>query len=425
VVIQKRTRQELRQSVGYNLGALHIGSATSTGNTTTLTDTLLYGGNDVYNGRYVWFYNDATESTIRELERRVSDYTSGGTVTLQTLPATTTSGDKYEMWDGYSPTQVNHFINQSILDVVGQVYDPMESYDLHMDGKTARFGVPSNFSMVNKIQYRSEYTWTSLHRCNSAFDSSVDSDITVSVDSEDKKQGTASNKFTIAGGASAGDITGDTFTAKDISKYDYLEFWIKSTVATSSGNLKVHIDDAAITTSTISGATILETVNVPALSADTWTYCRLQLSNPESNTAIIAVALEYDSDLGACTVWLDDIKVVQNSSATWTNIPNNLWSIDKVAGDIVFTRDGMQIVGYQLLKLVGGDKPSLLSSDSATCEVDDGYVINKATALALSSQSGGPATDPDARRQQAAFYYGMSEQNKRAFPFLVNVRTVS
>jgi len=39
--------------------------------------------------------------------------------------------------------------------------------------------------------------------------------------------------------------------------------------------------------------------------------------------------------------------------------------------------------------------------------------------------SGGPATDPDARRQQAAFYYGMSEQNKRAFPFLVNVRAAS
>ena len=51
--------------------------------------------------------------------------------------------------------------------------------------------------------------------------------------------------------------------------------------------------------------------------------------------------------------------------------------------------------------------------------------IGKATALALSANSGGPATDPDANRQQAAFYYGMSEQNKRAFPNLINVRTAS
>ena len=82
-------------------------------------------------------------------------------------------------------------------------------------------------------------------------------------------------------------------------------------------------------------------------------------------------------------------------------------------------------MGYKLLKIKGGDKPALLTSDSTTCEIDDGYVINKATALSLSSQSGGPATDPDAKRQQAAFYYGMSEQNKRSFPFLTNVRTAS
>ena len=428
MVIQKRTRQEIRQSVGYNLGALHIGTATATpgsSGTTTLTDTVLYGGNDVYNGRYIWFYNDVSQSTNREVERRVSDYVTGGTVTVQAFPATTTVNDKYEMWDNYSPTQINEFINQAIVDVTGQVYDPLESQDIHMNGHIGRFNTPTNFAMINKVQYRSKFTWTSIHQCNSVFDSSVDSDFTASVDSEDKVQGSGSNKFVIAIGGSAGDIAGDTFTAKDISKYDYLEFWVKSTVATSAGNLKIHLDDAAITTVTIAAATILESVDVPALSADTWTHCRVALSNPESNTAITAVALEYDSDLGACTVRLDDIKVVQNDSATWTDVPSHLWSIDKASQDIVFTRDGIRFVGYNLLKLKGGDKPAVLTSDSATCEVDDGYVINKATALALSSNSGGPATDPDNNRQQAAFYYGMSEQNKRAFPFLVGVRTIS
>ena len=110
MVIQKRTRQELRQSVGYNLGALHVGTATSTpgsSGTTTLLDTVLFGGNDIYNGRYIWFYNDVGQSTNREVERRVSDYATGGTLTIQAAPATTTDEDKYEMWDGYSPTQVN------------------------------------------------------------------------------------------------------------------------------------------------------------------------------------------------------------------------------------------------------------------------------------------------------------------------------
>ena len=426
MVIQKRTRQQIRQSVGYNLGAMETGTAYDAGSTTTLISLTLVGSDDNYNGKWL-VVADVSNSNNTET-RIISDYTASAyRLTLQqVLSFATAAGDTYEIWDRqYNPTAINEFINQAILDVTGQVYDPMESDDLHTDGKTARFDIPSNFSMVNGIQYRSEFTWTSLHQCNSVFDSSVDSNFTVSVDSEDYKQGTGSNKFVIAAGASAGDIAGDTFTAKDISKYDYLEFWIKSTVSTSSGNLKIHLDESAITTSTISAGTIQESIDVPALSADTWTYVRASLSNSESNTAITAVALEYDSDLGACTVRLDDVKVVQNDSATWTNVPSHLWNIDKVAQDIVFTRNGVQLTGYHLLKLKGGDKPALLTTETATCEIDDGYVINKATALALSATSGGPATDPDAKRQQAAFYFGMSEQNKRAFPFLVNVRTIS
>ena len=404
---------------------MRTGTAYDAGSQTTLISLTLVGGDDNYNGKWI-VVNDASNSSNIETSI-ISDYTASAyRLTFQRqLSFATAAGDTYEIWDaGYRPDAIDEFINQAILDVTGHVYDPMESDDLHANGKTARFDVPSNFSMVNNVQYRSEFTWTSLHQCNAVFDSSVDANFTASVDSEDYKQGTGSNKFVIAAGASAGDIAGDTFTAKDISKYDYLEFWIKSTVATSAGNLKIHLDDAAITTVTISAGTIQESIDVPALSADTWTYVRASLSNAESNTAIAAVALEYDSDLGACTVRIDDIKVVQNDSATWTNVPNHLWSIDKVAEDIVFTRDAVQIIGYNLLKIKGGDKPALLSSDTDTCEVDDGYVINKATALALSSQSGGPSTDPDGKRQQAAFYYGMSEQNKRAFPFLVNVRTI-
>ena len=425
MVIQKRTRQQIRQSVGYNLGAMRTGTAYDAGSTTTLISLSLVGGDDNYNGKWI-VVNDASDSSNIETTI-ISDYTASAyrLTFQQALSFATAASDTFEIWDSdYRPDAINEFINQAIVDVTGHVYDPMESDDLHANGKTARFDVPSNFSMVNSIQYRSEFTWTSIHQCNAVFDSSVDSDFTASVDSEDHKQGTASNKFVIAAGASAGDIAGDTFTAKDISKYDYLECWVKSTVATSAGNLKIHLDDAAITTVTIAADTILESVSIPALSADTWTYVRVALSNPESNTAITAVALEYDSDLGACTVHVDDIKVVQNDSATWTSVPNHLWSIDKVAEDIVLNRDGVQFIGYNLLKVKGGDKPATLTSDTATSEIDDGYVINKATALALSAQSGGPSTDPDGRRQQAAFYYGMSEQNKRAFPFLVNVRTI-
>ena len=420
-----RTRAQLRQSIGFNLGAIKTGTATGGTNNTLIDVNTFRGGDDTYNGKIV-IVTDASDGTTQTTQY-VNDYTaSNNTIQFQQNASfTVASSDTYEIWDAiYDPATINEFINQAIIDAAGSVYDPIEDISLHSDGKSLRFDIPDNIAMIQNIHYRNSVDFTRLHSCNTVFDSSVDSNFTVTADTKIKKQGTASNKFVIAAGASAGDIAGDTFTAKDISKYDYLEFWIKSTVATSAGNLKVHLDESAITTSTISAGTIQESIDVPALSADTWTYVRASLSNPESNTAITAVALEYDSDLGACTVRIDDIKVVQNDSATWTSVPNHLWSIDKVAEDIVFTRDGVQIIGYNLLKIKGGDKPALLSSDTATSEIDDGYVINKATALALSAQSGGPSTDPDGRRQQAAFYYGMSEQNKRAFPFLVNVRTI-
>ena len=73
---------------------------------------------------------------------------------------------------------------------------------------------------------------------------------------------------------------------------------------------------------------------------------------------------------------------------------------------------------------MGGDKPTLLTSDSTSTEIDDQYIISTATAISFASTSGGPSTDPEARRQQAAFWTGKAEQTKRAFPLLRNVRTI-
>ena len=289
---------------------------------------------------------------------------------------------------------------------------------LFADGKVLRFDIPSNISIINRLYYRSSISFTRLHSCNAAFDETVDSDITVTVDTEDKKQGTGSNKFVIAAGASAGDIATDSITSKDISKYDYLEGWIKSTVATSAGNLKILLDDSA------SCASPIETLSVPALSADTWTYFRVALANPETDTAIISIGLEYDSDLGACQVRLDDLKVVENDTAIWEIFPKHLWKIDRSSRDLVLTDSGKFEAGYSMLKIVGGDKPALLSAETTATEVDDSYIIARATGLAFAATSGGANTDPDQKRQQAAFWLGLAEQAKRAFPLLITGRVV-
>jgi len=423
-VIQGRTRAQLRQSIGYNLGALYVSSASGNGSTTTIVDNTLIGADDNFNGRWVVF-NDA-DGTAGQVTR-VSDYTSSST-TLTLSPAVASSSatsDTYEIWDDeYNPAIIDDFINQSILETTGHAWDPIENLSFHTDGSTLRFDVPSGISMIQDVYYRNSVDFTRIHACAATFDETEDAEFTQALDTKDKKQGTQSLKITLSVNAEQDDVIADSITSVNLSGYDTVEMWVKSTVATSAGNLKLHLDSATITEATADASLTDEALSIPALSADTWTFVRMSLDNPESDTAIVSIALEQDADLGACTVWLDDISVVKNDTAEWVKIPRNLWRVDKEAKDVVFDSYMHGVARYSLLKIVGGDKPALLTSDSDTSEVNERYLIAAATARAYASTSGGSGTDPDQRRSQAGFWFGMANAAKRALPLLTNVRLV-
>jgi hypothetical protein len=417
--IQGRTREQLRQHIGYALGGLYVSAASSNGSTTTLLDnTLVLGGADTKIGKWIRFTSGDNDA----LTRRVTDSAiSSNVTTLTFMPAATsaTASESYELWEGsYSPDAIDDFINQAILAATGWIYDPIEDISLHGDGKQTRFDIPSGISMISKIESRAKVSSTRIHACATTFDEATDGDFTQSLDTKDRKQGTQSLKLVIAAGASAGDFVTDSITSKDLSGYDTIEMWVKSTVATSAGNLKLLLDNTAAC------ASPLETLSIPALSADTWTFVRMSLANPETDTAIISVGLEYDSDLGACTVWIDDIVAVANDTAEWETLDRRYWKIDKESRDLILVRDGQCAVGYRLIKITGGDKPALLTSDSTATEIDEDYIIASAVNIALLSSSGGPSTDPDARRQLSAYWAQQAERARRAFPMLANVRTV-
>ena len=414
-VVQGRTREQIRVSVGYNLQALYVSSTTSSVDATSVVDTTLRGGDDAHNGKWMVQTSGANDEEIRQ----ISDYTQSST-DMTVAPAfsnTVASGVTYELWnEAYNPARINDFIDQAVIEVTGRVYDPETDVSLHTDGASTTYSIPSQFAMLNKVEQRKTVDSTRIHECGATFDERTDGDFTQSLDTKDKRQGNQSLKLTIASGASAGDFITDSITSKDISKYDYIEMWVKSTVATSSGNLKLLLDDSA------SCASPLETLSLPALTADTWTYCRMALSSPELDTAIISVGFEYDSDLGACVVWIDDIKAVVDASATWEKLGHHLWSIDKSNRNLVFTLDGRAAARYNLLRLTGGDQPAIMSADSSTCEIDEGDVVARATALALSSAWGLP--DPGEARRMAQFWMALSEQAKARMPILQGVRTV-
>ena len=421
-----RTRKQLETAVGYNLGAVTEGTTTTAGgDTSSVIDTSLRGslGSDGHNGKWLVFTSgDSSGEIVRVSDTRI-DTPAVNDVDLTILPvasASVGSGVTYELWDAdFPPARIRAMMNTAILSVVKQYYDPVESVALHGDGVDYRLDIPSGIEIINRIEYRSKFGSAYIHRCNVVFDETTDASFTQATDGEDKKEGNSSLKVTVAAGASAGDKITDSISSLNISKYDTVEFWAKCSIATTAGQLQILLDDTA------SCGSPTETLSVPALTADTWTYCRVSMANPESDTAIISVGLKYTSDIGAATIWLDDIKAVENSTALWERLPTQNWHINKESRDLVLTPEGRSRVGYRLIKLVGGDTPTLLSADSTANEVPDDYIIYKTTALALAADAGGSGTDPGAHRQRWQMWEGLAENARRSFPLIQNGRAVS
>ena len=424
-VTYSKTREYLRQAIGRNVGKMVTGTTTSSsGSTTQAIDAKLFGGDDEYIGNYIRFTSGDNDGTTA----RVTDYTANtGTMTFSAIGSAVLGSITYELWsDGFNPDNIDEYINQAIMKINNRVYDPVEDLSLRADKINSRFEIPSTLAMIQDVYYRTKVTEKLIHNCSTTFDQTTDGDITQAVDTEEYKK-VSSLKLTMAAGLSAGDFISDSISSADLSKYDYLEFWIKSTVATSAGNLKIHLDNGTVT----SDGNDLESLNVPALTADVWKHCRVSLSNPEKDTAIVSIGLEYDNDLGACTVYLDDIRAVKNDTATWTKLPRHLWRIDREGtsqgastADLVLTDDGRTSVGTSLLKLTGGDSPALLSSDSSTTEVPESYIISYATAIALQAGSIGVNQDPDASRQAAVFWLAQAAEDRNSLPLLKNIRLV-
>lgn len=417
-----RTRRQLEIAVGYNLGAIISSSTTSAGgDATSVIDTTLKGGADDYNGYWVVSAEGTNDGEVR----RVNDTVISGVgvdLTVDAFGANVPDSMSYYLWkEQYPPLAIREFIDQAIIDTTGHVYNDEESLSLHTDTRTARHDIPSQFAMLQRVEMRTRVTSLDVHECDLLFDETTDSDFTQALDTEDKRHGSSSLKLTIGSSVSAGDFVTDSIASTDISKYTHLEGWVKATTTLAANDFVIRLDSGVVQ----GNSTDLEILNVPATTAaDRWTFFRVALDNPESDTAIISVGLEYNANQAANTVWFDHLKVVNNESAIWDVLNPALWKIDGSSRDLVLVNGGLGVASYRLLKLIGGDLPARLTADTTVNEIDDTYVIARATELALTSRSGGPATDPKAHMAQADRWHRRAQEAMRSFPYLIDVREV-
>jgi hypothetical protein len=265
---------------------------------------------------------------------------------------------------------------------------------------------------VYSVDYRSSFSGKQVDSAKTTWTegSGGTGSVTATTDSEDWKAHGASSSFYLDA------VTADTVGYKDISalnlaRHDTLEFWFKSSVTHAAGDLTIVLSSASALGSA------KETINIPAATARTWTYMRVSLASPESDTAITSVGIKYAAGTATTRyVWINDIKSVDSQSATYTRLWGGNYRVDKESRKIFLTEPARGKVGYRLVRLSGYRLPVLLSADATVCETDPDLVVARATSRSLFSLARGRTTDPDDNDRRAAFFEGVAAQAERSLP---------
>lgn len=401
-----------------------LSSGTAAGGTTGISDaTLLTPTANVYAGWYAVPTSAGTSGsgTNAGQVRRVTANTSGGVLSLnQALSAATSGGQEYELWaPDSSPIRIHDFINRALLEVTRRGAPAMTDFSIHVGRKIFTYALPSTMIGVQKVEYRREYTSVALHNCDVVWDESVDADVTAVLDDEDYREGSGALKLTVAGTASAGDdLATDSITSTDISRCTHVEGWIKCSVAATAGQLSILLDNSAAC------ASPLETIAMPALTAGKWTYFRVALATPWLDTAIISVGLDYTADIGACVIWLDDLKATVENSEVWEPIDPSYYYIDQDQRSLVFDQEAYDEMSYALIKLQGVKLPTLLTAETSIAEVDGEYIVNKALAMFYNSRANRKGDGYEASMALADKYERLAEMKRSRWSMPQGVKWV-
>ncbi len=118
-----------------------------------------------------------------------------------------------------------------------------------------------------------------LADCDSNWTASAN--VTSATDATTRVVGASSVALTIAAAFTTGIAGYFNFAAKDTTTYSHIHFWIRSSVTTSSGDLRIAIDN------TNNCASPLTYYTVPALTANTWTQVEVAIGSG-SNAAVLS-----------------------------------------------------------------------------------------------------------------------------------------
>lgn len=170
--------------------------------------------------------------------------------------------------------------------------------------------------MANEVSGKNGGVYTSslvIEDCEDAWTN--DALTSCNVDAADYKVGAGSIKAINPGGAGVTTLLCHEFgLGLNLSTYDAMLLWLKDSVGVTLNLLQMLLDDTAACTSPI------ESLQVRALTAATWTRVFLPFADPSLLATIGSVGLYQVTDLAARNTWMDDIRALKEIDGikSWT-----------------------------------------------------------------------------------------------------------
>lgn len=159
--------------------------------------------------------------------------------------------------------------------------------------------------------------------CETAWTGSTN--VTQTADTAQFKEGTKSAKSVIAAAFTTGKVAYFATGTLDLSTYQQVSFWIRNTVAITTGMLELRL------CSDTTGDTAVNTVAIPAIpSTSQWVPITVDLAG-NLGSAIASISLYANTDPGSNTINLDNILACKASSSadalSLTSLIGKVWNL--------------------------------------------------------------------------------------------------
>jgi hypothetical protein len=353
---------------------------------TDLVDANLPEVDDFYNYWSLIFYAGDNIDLIRAVVDWVN---STHTLSFAAVTAQVDTADLAELHRKFTAEQYNDAINRAIRRSQRFFKYPNVDESLHLMAyklgqsryMKREYDIPSGFDYLTDVWIESTQRYA-LEDCDATW-TGVDVDVTQAVDTLDYQEGGGSIKFTIGAGIANGDVIAykDFSSAENLSAYKKISFWIKVSAAVAAADLCLLLDNTAGCGSPV------ETISLPALVANTWTFVESTLANPLSDTAILSVGFEYNANKQANTLWADDIRAVLDGQPRFDcPLDKRLWSIVHASTPLLKLHEEVGITPGNTLRLEGWKHQATITSDASTCAVPPDFIIQQGLAYLLQSK---------------------------------------